>query len=299
MGKKDDKLRTIENAVRAIEKQFGSGAIMQLGDTPRGELASISLGTLGIDLALGIGGLPRGRIVEVFGHESSGKTTLALHAIAEAQRSGGLCAFVDAEHALDPIYAQALGVALDRLWVAQPDSGEQALEICEMLARSGGVDLIVVDSVAALVPRAEIEGEMGDAHMGLQARLMSQALRKLTSVAAKTESTILFINQIRQKIDPKNANKDSHRWTTFYGNVDIAVAEAVMHTTIQHINAITELREIKFGRLCSRRCRSTCSRSSSTATRLHQRHHDRSIGSRPMIFWIRPQSRLGPRQQHP
>jgi recombination protein RecA len=200
MGKKDDKLRTIENAVRAIEKQFGSGAIMQLGDTPRGELASISLGTLGIDLALGIGGLPRGRIVEVFGHESSGKTTLALHAIAEAQRGGGLCAFVDAEHALDPIYAQALGVDLDRLWVAQPDSGEQALEICEMLARSGGVDLIVVDSVAALVPRAEIEGEMGDAHMGLQARLMSQALRKLTSVAAKTESTILFINQIRQKI---------------------------------------------------------------------------------------------------
>ena len=200
MGKKDDKLRTIENAVRAIEKQFGSGAIMQLGDTPRGELAAISLGTLGIDLALGIGGLPRGRIVEVFGHESSGKTTLALHAIAEAQRGGGLCAFVDAEHALDPVYARALGVDLDRLWVAQPDSGEQALEICEMLARSGGVDLIVVDSVAALVPRAEIEGEMGDAHMGLQARLMSQALRKLTSVAAKTESTILFINQIRQKI---------------------------------------------------------------------------------------------------
>jgi recombination protein RecA len=200
MGKKDEKLRTIENAVRAIEKQFGAGAIMQLGDTPKGELAAISLGTLGIDLALGIGGLPRGRIVEVFGHESSGKTTLALHAIAEAQRSGGLCAFVDAEHALDPVYAQALGVDLDRLWVSQPDSGEQALEICEMLARSGGVDLIVVDSVAALVPRAEIDGDMGDAHMGLQARLMSQALRKLTSVAAKTESTILFINQVRQKI---------------------------------------------------------------------------------------------------
>ena len=200
MGKKDDKQRTLENTVKAIEKQFGSGAIMQLGDRPDTKLAAISLGTLGIDVALGIGGLPRGRIVEVFGHESSGKTTLALHAIAEAQRDGGLCAFVDAEHALDPVYAQALGVDLERLWVSQPDSGEQALEICEMLARSGGVDLIVVDSVAALVPRAEIEGEMGDAHMGLQARLMSQALRKLTSVAAKTDSTILFINQIRQKI---------------------------------------------------------------------------------------------------
>lgn len=200
MGKKDHKRQTIESAVQAIEKQFGAGAIMQLGDTPTSQLAAISLGAIGLDSALGIGGLPRGRIVEVFGHESSGKTTLALHAIAEAQKAGGLCAFVDAEHALDPVYAQALGVDLERLWVSQPDSGEQALEICEMLARSGGVDLIVVDSVAALVPRAEIEGDMGDAHMGLQARLMSQALRKLTSVAAKTESTILFINQVRQKI---------------------------------------------------------------------------------------------------
>ncbi len=200
MGKKSEKLKIIDDAVKSIQKQFGAGAIMQLGDTPQSQLPSISLGTLGIDAALGIGGLPRGRIVEVFGHESSGKTTLALHAIAQAQQSGGLCAFVDAEHALDPLYAQALGVDLERLWVSQPDSGEQALEICEMLARSGGVDLIVVDSVAALVPRAEIEGEMGDAHMGLQARLMSQALRKLTSVAGKTDSTILFINQVRQKI---------------------------------------------------------------------------------------------------
>ncbi len=201
MGKVQDKLRAIAAAVGAIEKQFGKGAIMPLG-APREvvDVPVISTGSLGLDIALGVGGLPRGRVIEIFGPESSGKTTLTLHAVAAAQRAGGVCAFIDAEHALDTAYAQRLGVDLGALLVSQPDCGEQALEITDQLVRSGAVDLIVVDSVAALTPRAEIEGEMGDAHMGLQARLMSQALRKLTAVTAKQGAAVIFINQLRQKI---------------------------------------------------------------------------------------------------
>ncbi len=202
MGIKE-KLKSVQTAIGEIEKQFGRGAIMWLGGgdaKPEGPLSVISTGSVGLDLALGVGGLPRGRIIEMFGPESSGKTTMALHAIASVQRAGGVAAFVDAEHALDPAYSRALGIDIDQLLVSQPDHGEQALEITETLIRSGSVDLVVVDSVAALVPRAEIEGEMGDAHMGLQARLMSQAMRKLTGHASKSKSTIIFINQIRQKI---------------------------------------------------------------------------------------------------
>jgi len=201
MGKVNDKLRAVAAAMGAIEKQFGKGAIMPLGAQQEvADVPVISTGSLGLDIALGVGGLPRGRVIEVYGPESSGKTTLTLHAIAAAQRAGGVCAFMDAEHALDAAYAQRLGVDLGALLVSQPDCGEQALEITDHLVRSGGVDLIVVDSVAALTPRAEIEGEMGDAHMGLQARLMSQALRKLTAVTAKQGCAVVFINQLRQKI---------------------------------------------------------------------------------------------------
>jgi recombination protein RecA len=195
-----DKLKAVTAAVAAIEKQFGKGAIMPLGGAQVADIAVIPTGSLGLDLALGIGGLPRGRVCEIFGPESSGKTTLMLHAIAEAQRLGGVCAFIDAEHALDVGYARRLGVQLEELLVSQPDCGEQALEIADTLTRTGAIDLIVVDSVAALTPRAEIEGEMGDAHMGLQARLMSQAMRKLTAAVARTQTAIVFINQLRQKI---------------------------------------------------------------------------------------------------
>ncbi|MEO0594169.1 MAG: recombinase RecA [Myxococcota bacterium] len=196
-----DKQRMVREAIASIEKQFGKGAIMHLGEAPPASSVDVvSSGSLGVDLALGCRGFPRGRIVEIFGPEASGKTSLALHAIAEAQRSGGICAFVDAEHALDIRYARNLGVELTQLLVSQPDHGEQALEIVETLVRSGTIDLLVLDSVAALVPRAEIEGEMGDAHMGLQARLMSQAMRKLTGVAHRSKTTLLFINQLRQKI---------------------------------------------------------------------------------------------------
>ncbi len=200
MGKISDKLRAIAAAIGAIEKQFGKGAIMPLGDAQVVDVPVISTGSLALDVALGVGGLPRGRVIEIYGPESSGKTTLTLHAIAAAQRAGGVCAFIDAEHALDTGYAKRLGVDLGSLLVSQPDCGEQALEIADQLVRTGAIDLIVVDSVAALVPKAEIEGEMGDAHMGLQARLMSQALRKLTAVAAKQGTAIIFINQLRQKI---------------------------------------------------------------------------------------------------
>ncbi len=201
MSSVGDKLKVVKEAISAIEKQFGKGSIMRMGERETLEPTQvIPSGSIGIDLALGVGGFPRGRIVEIFGPESSGKTTLALHAIAEAQKTGGICAFIDAEHAFDVSYAKKLGVDLDQLLVSQPDSGEQALEICETLVRSGSIDILVLDSVAALVPRAEIEGEMGDAHMGLQARLMSQAMRKLTGVANKSRTTMLFINQLRQKI---------------------------------------------------------------------------------------------------
>ncbi len=196
-----DKMKVLKGVVSAVEKQFGKGSIMSLGDDGDAEPVSIiRTGSLALDLATGVGGYPRGRIIEIYGPESSGKTTLALHAIAEAQRAGGVCAFIDAEHALDVIYARSIGVETDKLLVSQPDTGEQALDITEMLVRSAAVDLIVIDSVAALTPKAEIEGEMGDAHMGLQARLMSQALRKLTAIAHRTDTTLMFINQLRQKI---------------------------------------------------------------------------------------------------
>ena len=202
VGKEDgDKARALEAAIAQIDRAFGKGSVMKLGKAGKiAEIESISTGSLGLDLALGIGGLPRGRVVEIFGPESSGKTTLALHVVAEAQKRGGAAAFVDAEHALDPLYAQKLGVNLDELLVSQPDTGEQALEITDTLVRSGAVDVIVIDSVAALTPKAEIEGEMGDSLPGLQARLMSQALRKLTGSISKSKTIVIFINQIRHKI---------------------------------------------------------------------------------------------------
>jgi recombination protein RecA len=200
MSNQEKKNKTISEAIKVIHKQFGSGSIMRLDGTVTQEVEVIPTGSVALDVALGCGGLPRGRIVEIYGPESSGKTTLTLHAIAEAQRNGGVCAFIDAEHALDTEYAKRLGVQLDDLLVSQPDCGEQALEICDTLVRTGAIDLIVVDSVAALTPRAEIEGDMGDSHMGLQARLMSQALRKLTAVISKTKTVVVFINQLRQKI---------------------------------------------------------------------------------------------------
>jgi recombination protein RecA len=210
----DKKNKAIGEAIRAIHKQFGSGSIMRLDGSEVQQVEVVPTGSLALDVALGIGGLPRGRIIEIFGPESSGKTTLTLHAIAEAQKAGGVCAFVDAEHALDTNYAKRLGVALDDLLVSQPDCGEQALEIVDTLVRTGAIDLIVVDSVAALTPRAEIEGEMGDAHMGLQARLMSQALRKLTAVISRTRTVVIFINQLRQKIGVVYGNPE----TTTGGN---------------------------------------------------------------------------------
>ena len=195
-----DREKSLESALAQIDRQFGKGSVMRLGSDERAQVAVIPTGSIALDVALGIGGLPRGRVVEIYGPESSGKTTLTLHAIANAQAAGGIAAFIDAEHALDPDYAKALGVDIDALLVSQPDTGEQALEIADMLIRSGSIDLIVVDSVAALVPRAEIEGEMGDSHVGLQARLMSQALRKLTGALSQTQTTMIFINQLREKI---------------------------------------------------------------------------------------------------
>jgi recombination protein RecA len=195
-----DREKALETALAQIDRQFGKGSVMRLGSDERAPVAVIPTGSIALDVALGIGGLPRGRIIEIYGPESSGKTTLTLHAIANVQRAGGIAAFIDAEHALDPDYAQKLGVDIDQLLVSQPDTGEQALEIADMLVRSGSVDLVVIDSVAALVPRAEIEGEMGDSHVGLQARLMSQALRKLTGGLNQTQTSMIFINQLREKI---------------------------------------------------------------------------------------------------
>ena len=195
-----NKEKALSAALAQIERQFGKGSMMRLGDTERVAIPAVSTGSLGLDIALGIGGLPRGRIVEIYGPESSGKTTLTLQVIAEAQKAGGTCAFIDAEHALDPIYANNLGVDVENLLVSQPDTGEQALEICDMVVRSGAVDVVVVDSVAALTPKAEIEGDMGDSHMGLQARLMSQALRKMTANIKNSNTLVVFINQIRMKI---------------------------------------------------------------------------------------------------
>lgn len=214
MFKDQDKKKALEAAVSQIEKAFGRGSVMRLGQDSHLEVEAISTGCLGLDLALGIGGFPKGRIIEIYGPESSGKTTLALQTIAEAQKAGGTCAFVDAEHALDPGYARKLGIKIDDLLVSQPDTGEQALEIADTLVRSGAIDVVVVDSVAALVPKAELEGDMGDSHMGLQARLMSQALRKLTGSVSKTGCMVIFINQIRQKIGVMFGNPE----TTTGGN---------------------------------------------------------------------------------
>jgi recombination protein RecA len=214
MSEKEDKKRALDLALSQIEKQYGKGAIMKLGAEEKVDVPAISTGSLTLDIALGVGGLPRGRVIEIFGPEASGKTTMTLHCIAEVQKTGGVAAFIDAEHALDLTYAKKLGVQADDLLVSQPDTGEQALEIAETLVRSGAIDLIVVDSVAALTPRAEIEGEMGDAHMGLQARLMSQALRKLTAAISKSLTTVIFINQIRMKLGVMFGNPE----TTTGGN---------------------------------------------------------------------------------
>mgnify|MGYP006400408345 FL=1 len=213
----NDRSKALDAALGQIERQFGKGSIMRLGDNQTMDIDSVSTGSLGLDVALGIGGLPYGRVVEIYGPESSGKTTLTLQVIAEAQKAGKTCAFVDAEHALDPIYAEALGVQVDDLLVSQPDTGEQALEICDMLVRSGAVDVVIVDSVAALTPKAEIEGEMGDSHVGLQARLMSQALRKLTSNIKKSNTMCIFINQIRMKIGVMFGNPETTTGGHFQG----------------------------------------------------------------------------------
>ena len=233
-----DREKAVENAMGQIERQFGKGAIMKLGSRPVVEVPVISSGSIALDKALGVGGIPRGRVTEIFGPESSGKTTLALHAVAEAQRLGGIAAFVDAEHALDTVYARKLGVNCDELLVAQPDTGEQALEIADMLVRSGAIDILVIDSVAALVPRAEIEGEMGDSHMGLQARLMSQALRKLTGTIGKTNTAVVFINQIRMKIGIVFGNPE----TTTGGNA--LKFYASVRLDIRRTGAIKEGQEI-------------------------------------------------------
>ena len=222
----NDKKSALDTALAQIEKQFGKGAVMKLGQNVNMEVDAISTGSLSLDLALGIGGLPRGRVVEIYGPESSGKTTLALHCIAEAQKAGGEVAFIDVEHALDPVYAKALGVDIDSLLVSQPDTGEQALEIAEALVRSGAIDAIVLDSVAAMVPRAEIEGEMGDSHVGLQARLMSQALRKLTGIIGKTGTVAIFINQLREKVGIVYGNPEvttGGRALKYYSSVRIDV----------------------------------------------------------------------------
>jgi recombination protein RecA len=196
----NDRSKALDVALAAIDKQFGKGSIMRMGEKGSMVVEAVQTGALALDVALGVGGLPRGRVVEIFGPESSGKSTLAMHVVAEAQRNGGICAYIDAEHAMDPVYARAIGVDIDQLLISQPDTGEQALEIADMLVRSGALDVVVVDSVAALTPRAEIEGEMGDSHVGLQARLMSQALRKLTANLNKTNTIMIFINQLREKI---------------------------------------------------------------------------------------------------
>jgi recombination protein RecA len=238
-GSSMDKTKALDAALSQIERAFGKGSIMRLGKSDKSiEIESISTGSLGLDIALGIGGLPRGRVVEIYGPESSGKTTLALHTIAEAQKRGGTCAFIDAEHALDPVYARKLGVSLDDLLISQPDAGEQALEICDTLVRSGAIDVVVVDSVAALTPRAELEGEMGDNQPGMQARLMSQALRKLTASISKSNTMVIFINQIRMKIG------------VMYGSPEVTTGGnalkfyASMRLDIRRIGAIKEREEV-------------------------------------------------------
>ncbi len=233
-----DKQKALESALSQIEKAYGKGSIMKLGEQSALKVEAISTGSIGLDIALGVGGIPKGRVVEIYGPESSGKTTLTLHAIAECQKAGGTCAFVDAEHALDPVYAAKLGVNVDELLISQPDTGEQALEITDTLVRSGAVDLLVIDSVAALVPKAELEGDMGDSHMGLQARLMSQALRKLTSNISRTHCTVIFINQIRQKIGVMFGNPE----TTTGGNA--LKFYASVRLDIRRIGALKDKEEV-------------------------------------------------------
>ena len=231
MAENIDKKKALETALSQIEKQFGKGSVMKLGDYKAMEIEAIPTGALSLDMALGIGGLPRGRIIEIYGPESSGKTTLALHVVAEAQKEGGEAAFIDAEHALDPVYAKKLGVDIDNLIVSQPDTGEQALEITESLVRSGALDVIVVDSVAALVPKAEIDGDMGDSHMGLQARLMSQALRKLAGAINKSKTVLIFINQLREKIGVMFGNPETTtggRALKFYASVRMDIRKTEM-----------------------------------------------------------------------
>jgi len=226
---KETKRAGVESAIKEIQQKYGEGAIMKLGEARRVDVDVIPTGSLGLDLALGVGGVPRGRVIEIYGPESSGKTTLSLHIVAEAQKKGGLCAFVDAEHALDPEYAKKLGVKINDLLISQPDTGEQALEIVESLVRSGSIDVVVIDSVAALTPQAEIEGEMGQSHMGLQARLMSQALRKLTAIVAKTKTIVIFINQIRMQIGVFFGNPETTtggKALKFYASVRIEVRRA-------------------------------------------------------------------------
>lgn len=223
---KDDKLKALDAALSQIEKQYGKGSVMKLGDTGHMQVETVPTGSLSLDIALGAGGVPKGRIVEIYGPESSGKTTVALHMVAEVQKRGGIAGFIDAEHALDPVYAKNIGVDIDNLYISQPDNGEQALEITETMVRSGAVDIVIVDSVAALVPKAEIDGDMGDSHMGLQARLMSQALRKLTSIVSKTNCIVIFINQLREKIGVMFGNPETTtggRALKFYASVRLDV----------------------------------------------------------------------------
>ena len=245
-----DKKKALETAMAQIEKAYGKGAIMRLGANPNVKVESIPTGSLALDLALGIGGVPRGRIIEIYGPESSGKTTLALHIVAEAQKQGGEVAFIDAEHALDPTYARALGVDIDNMLISQPDTGEQGLEICEALVRSGALDVIVVDSVAALVPRAEIEGDMGDAHVGLLARLMSQALRKLAGSISKTHCVVIFINQLREKVGVVYGNPEvttGGRALKYYSSVriDIRRVEGLKDSSGQFIGNHTRAKIVK------------------------------------------------------
>lgn len=249
MGVTSDKSKAVESAITQIERQFGKGSIMKLGSQTVIEVPVISSGSLALDRALGIGGIPRGRVTEVFGPESSGKTTIALHMVAEAQKKGGIAAFIDAEHALDTSYARKLGVNCDELLVSQPDTGEQALEIADMLVRSGAIDIIVIDSVAALVPRAEIEGEMGDSHMGLQARLMSQALRKLTGTIGKTMTSVIFINQIRMKIGVMFGNPETTTGGNalkFYSSVRLDIRRiAAIKSGSEVVGSRTRVRVVK------------------------------------------------------
>ncbi len=249
MAGNEEKQKALREAIGQIEKQFGKGAVMRLGENTHMQVDTISTGILSLDLALGIGGLPRGRIIEIYGPESSGKTTVALHAVAEAQKAGGEVAFIDAEHALDPVYAKKLGVKIDDLFVSQPDTGEQALEITEALVRSGAIDVIVIDSVAALVPKAEIDGEMGDSHVGLQARLMSQALRKLAGVIGRSNTVAIFINQLREKVGVIYGNPEvttGGRALKFYASVRMEVRKAeVIKSGTEMVGSHTRVKIVK------------------------------------------------------